>query len=83
MKRIYTVDLTVPGVPDGQPLPILTKKLTHDVLDDLASTNGWVQEKLEGMTIDERGNVYVITDNDGLKDNTGETFFANLGRVLR
>ena len=44
---------------------------------------GWVQEKLEGMTIDERGNVYVITDNDGLKDNTGETYFANLGRVLR
>lgn len=44
---------------------------------------GWVQEKLEGMTIDERGDVYVITDNDGLKDNTGETFFANLGRVLR
>ena len=57
VKRIYTVDLTVPGVPDGQPLPILTKKLTHDVLDDLASTDGWVQEKLEGMTIDERQRV--------------------------
>lgn len=83
VKRIYTVDLTRPRAADGQPLPVLDKKLAHDVLPDLAAPNGWVQEKLEGMTIDARGGVHVITDNDGLKDNTGETFFANLGRVVR
>ncbi|WP_040158272.1 esterase-like activity of phytase family protein [Nigerium massiliense] len=83
VKRLYTVTLDQPGVADGQPLPVLTKKLAHDVLPDLAKPKGWVQEKLEGMTVDERGDVYVITDNDALQDNTGETVFLKLGRVFR
>jgi len=48
VKRIYTVDLTRPRAADGQPLPVLDKKLAHDVLPDRAAPNGWVQEKLEG-----------------------------------
>lgn len=83
VKRLYTFTVDGPGVPDGQSLPVLTKKLGYDVLPVLRSTNGWTQEKLEGMTVDARGDVYVITDNDGVKDATGETVFANLGRVLK
>lgn len=83
IKRIYTVDLTSAPQPDGQQLPVLTKTLAHDVLPDLAAGHGWVQEKLEGMTVDERGHVFIVTDNDGLDDNTGETVFADLGRLFR
>ncbi|MEL4358209.1 MULTISPECIES: esterase-like activity of phytase family protein [unclassified Luteococcus] len=83
VKRIYTVKLTSKGVADGQKLPVLAKRLAVDVLPTLRAGNGWTQEKLEGMTIDRRGNVYVVTDNDGVKDATGETVFANLGRVIR
>lgn len=83
VKRIYTVKLTSKGVADGQPLPVLRKRLAVDVLPTLRAGNGWTQEKLEGMTIDRRGNVYVVTDNDGVKDATGETVFANLGRKIR
>jgi LPXTG-motif cell wall-anchored protein len=78
VKRIYTVT-----VPDEDPaegtLPILPKRLAYDVLADLNATNGWTQEKLEGLTVGADGNVYVVTDNDGLKDATGETVFLNLG----
>ena len=34
------------------------------------------------MTIDARGDVYVVTDNDGVQDDTGETVFLNLVKVL-
>ncbi|TFC58247.1 esterase-like activity of phytase family protein [Cryobacterium sp. TMB1-7] len=78
VKRIYTV--TVPEAdPAAGTLPVLPKTLAHDVLPDLAATNGWTQEKLEGLTIGADGNVYAVTDNDGLKDATGETVFLNLG----
>jgi LPXTG-motif cell wall-anchored protein len=78
VKRIYTV--TIPETdPAAGTLPILPKKLAYDVLPDLVATNGWTQEKLEGLTIGADGNVYVVTDNDGLKDATGETVFLNLG----
>jgi hypothetical protein len=78
VKRIYTV--TLPDVdPAEGTLPILPKRLAYDVLFDLEATNGWTQEKLEGLTIGADGNVYVVTDNDGVQDATGETVFLNLG----
>lgn len=82
IKRIYTADLVGEGVADGEKLPVLEKKLAYDVLGDLQGTKGWTQEKLEGMTIDAARNVYVITDNDAVDDNNGETVFLNLGKVL-
>ena len=45
----------------------------------LRSGNGWTQEKLEGLTIGGDGEVYAVTDNDGLADATGETVFLRLG----
>lgn len=81
IKRIYTVD-EPKGVESGT-LPVLTKTLAHDVLPDLRSTHGWTQEKLEGMAVNASGHTWVVTDNDGLVDSTGETVFLNLGRVLK
>ncbi|MGO4956307.1 esterase-like activity of phytase family protein [Luteococcus sp. Sow4_B9] len=83
IKRIYTVDIKGKGVADGQLLPVLAKELAVDVLPHLQATKGWTQEKLEGMTVDARGDLYVITDNDGVDDNNGETVFLNLGRKLK
>ena len=77
-KRIYTVDLPSTDPKDGE-LPVLDKKLAIDVLPALRATNGWTQEKLEGFTIAADGAIYAVTDNDGLKDATGETVFLRLG----
>lgn len=78
IKRIYTVDLPKSAAPSG-PLRVLPKKLAHDVLPDLRATNGWTQEKLEGLTVAGDGDVYAVTDNDGLDNATGETALLNLG----
>ncbi|WP_324191209.1 hypothetical protein [Nocardia cyriacigeorgica] len=45
----------------------------HDLLPELSATNGWVQEKVEGMAIAGNGGLYVVTDNDGVDDASGET----------
>ncbi|MFE2588383.1 esterase-like activity of phytase family protein [Streptomyces anthocyanicus] len=78
VKRIYTVDLPKSAAPKGA-LRVLPKRLAHDVLPDLRATNGWTQEKLEGLTVGGDGHVYTVTDNDGLDDATGETVFLDLG----
>ena len=67
---------------DAQDGDTLSKKLVYDVLPDLQATHGWTQEKLEGMTIDAAGDVFVVTDNDGLDDINGETVFLNLGKIF-
>ncbi|MFD4114247.1 esterase-like activity of phytase family protein [Streptomyces niveus] len=78
IKRVYTVDLPKSAAPSG-PLRVLPKTLAHDVLPDLRATNGWTQEKLEGLTVAGDGDVYAVTDNDGLDNATGETALLNLG----
>lgn len=78
IKRVYTVDLPKSAAPSGQ-LPVLPKTLAYDVLPDLRATNGWTQEKLEGLTVGGDGQVYAVTDNDGLDNATGETVFLRLG----
>ncbi|WP_370614218.1 esterase-like activity of phytase family protein [Mumia qirimensis] len=77
VKRVYTVDVPAKAAAGG--LTTLDKRLAYDVLPDLRATNGWTQEKLEGLTIGRDGQVYAVTDNDGLKDATGETVFLRLG----
>ncbi|MEV1168552.1 esterase-like activity of phytase family protein [Nonomuraea sp. NPDC049784] len=78
IKRVYTVEMPKSAAPSG-PLQVLPKQLAHDVLPDLRATNGWTQEKLEGLTVGGDGQVYAMTDNDGLADATGETVFLRLG----
>ncbi|MDM7830207.1 esterase-like activity of phytase family protein [Cellulomonas edaphi] len=77
VKRIYTVE--IPADPAPGAVAPLTKTLAHDVLPDLRATAGWTQEKLEGLTIGIDGQVYAVTDNDGVLDATGETVFLRLG----
>ncbi|MFF3561425.1 esterase-like activity of phytase family protein [Streptomyces sp. NPDC002574] len=78
IKRIYTVDLPESAAPAGA-LPVLPKRLAHDVLPDLRAAKGWTQEKLEGLAVGGDGEVYAVTDNDAVADATGETVFLRLG----
>jgi hypothetical protein len=62
---------------------LLTKRLVRDLLPDLAEPRGWVQEKVEGVAVTAGGDVYIVTDNDGVDENTGETQFIRLGSRRR
>ena len=79
VKRIYVVTLPE-TVASGEPV-LLTKRRAVDVLPLLQAPNGWVQEKLEGLTVGKEGRAYAVSDNDGLDDATGETVFLRLGRL--
>ncbi|MBN0040727.1 esterase-like activity of phytase family protein [Cellulosimicrobium cellulans] len=80
VKRVYAVDVPETAVGAASTTPVAVEKaLAHDVLPDLRATNGWTQEKLEGLTVGGDGTVWAITDNDGLDDATGETVLLRLG----
>lgn len=84
IKRLYTFsihDLT--PAPQGSDFPVVTKTLARDILPDLQAPKGWVQDKLEGLAVAADGAVYMVTDNDGVDDSTGETQFQHLGRRFR
>ena len=62
--------------------PVLSKTLAINVLPAMQAGKGWVHDKLEGLARTEDGTVYVVTDNDGVDDSTGETQLLNLGKAL-
>ncbi|GAB4054283.1 esterase-like activity of phytase family protein [Catellatospora paridis] len=78
LKKVYTFD--VPATLGAGVNPV-TKKLAVDVLPALRAGHGWTQDKLEGLTVGGDGNVYAVTDNDGIDDATGETVFLRLGKA--
>ena len=83
VKRVYSVaiDGFKPAKLGGE-LPVVAKTLVRDLLPDLAAaSNGYVVDKVEGFTIDPAGNAYVVTDNDGVDDSSGETLFLRLGKI--
>lgn len=83
VKRVYSVALEnfKPAKLGGE-LPVVEKTLVRDLLPDLkAATNGYVVDKVEGFTIDKDGNAFIVTDNDGVDDSSGETLFLKLGNI--
>jgi hypothetical protein len=84
LKAIYGVDLaTADFRPYGQPLVTIDKTLLRDVLPDLKKASIWTAEKLEGVAVAADGSLYIVTDNDGVDDATGETVFLDLGHWKR
>ncbi|GAB1478212.1 esterase-like activity of phytase family protein [Paracoccaceae bacterium] len=81
-KKIYRVKAAdmVPAELGGT-LPVMTKELVRDLLPDLALLNGFTAEKVEGFAIDAAGTGWVVTDNDGVTDSSGETLFWSVGAV--
>ena len=65
----------------GGTLPVVAKEPVHDFLPDLAVTHGYAVDKIEGFAIDAAGAGWVVTDNDGVDDSSGETLFWTIGKV--
>ncbi len=79
IKRIYEVDpSSVTFAPHGGVLPVISKTLLEDVIDELDAHSISVPDKLEGVAITRDGDVYLATDNDGVDENYGETLFFEL-----
>lgn len=70
IKRIYKIDLS--ALSEGE---TATKTLVRDLINegDLAAAGGNIAEKVEGLAVDSQGNAWVVNDNDGVDDNSGET----------
>ena len=81
-KKIYRVKAAdmVPAEL-GSALPVVTKELVLDLMPDLAVLNGFTAEKVEGFAIDAAGTGWVVTDNDGVTDSSGETLFWSVGAI--
>ncbi|MCY0148140.1 esterase-like activity of phytase family protein [Hoeflea sp. G2-23] len=76
IKKIFRVALSqmVPAKLGGE-LPLVEKEEVRDLLDELKALNGYVVDKVEGLAIDANGKGYIVTDNDGVDDSSGETLF--------
>ncbi len=82
IKRLYSVALDkVETAALGQSLPVVSKTLVRDLMGDLKSINGYVTDKVEGFAIDQNGNGFFVTDNDGVDDSSGETLWVKMGRI--
>ncbi len=82
VKKLYRVALSQLVPADlGGTLPVVSKELVRDLLPDLRTLNGYVVDKVEGFTIDSAGTGWVVTDNDGTDDSSGETLFWSIGAV--
>ena len=80
LKRLYMISLGDFSIADGSMVP--GKRFIRDLIPDLEAGGRSVIEKVEGLAIDDAGNVWINTDNDGVDDNSGENLLLNLGDVL-
>jgi hypothetical protein len=82
LKKLYRVPLAElkPAALGGE-LRAVKKEEVRDLIPDLKSLNGYVVDKVEGFTVDAGGNGYVVTDNDGVDDSSGETLFFSIGAI--
>ena len=82
LKALYRVALSemVPAA-IGTTLPVVQKELVRDFIPDLAASKGYILDKVESFAIDASGVGYVITDNDGVADSSGETLFFSIGQI--
>ncbi len=79
-KKVYRIPLSeMKPAPLGGPLPVVSKEEVRDLIPDLLSLNGYVQDKVEGLAIDAAGEIFISTDNDGVDDHSGETLFFKIG----
>ncbi|MEW9615732.1 esterase-like activity of phytase family protein [Shinella sp. S4-D37] len=81
LKKLYRVALSdLKPAALGGDLPVVRKEEVRDLIPDLkGATNGFVVDKVEGFAVDAAGNGFVVTDNDGVDDSSGETLFFGIG----
>jgi len=82
VKKLYAIPIAdMKPVKLGGELPVVKKIELRDLLPDLKAPKGYVLDKVEGFTIDATGHAYVVTDNDGVDNSSGETLFLPLGKL--
>lgn len=78
-KKVYKVALSeLKPAKLGGDLPVVEKELYKDLLPVMQSYGGYVLDKVEGLGIDKNGEMFIVTDNDGVDDSNGETQFIKL-----
>ena len=80
IKRLYLVDVDSEAA--GDTITAAEKTLVRDLMADLAAPGGLTYEKIEGLAVLPNGDVYIVNDNDGVDDNSGETQLINLGDII-
>ena len=81
-KKVYRIPLAqMQPAPLGGDLPVVDKELVRDLLPDLTATGGYVLDKVEGLAILPSGEGFIVTDNDGVDDSSGETMFFSIGKL--
>lgn len=80
-KKVYRIPVAemVPA-PLGEALPVVSKEEVRDLIPDLTALNGYVVDKVEGLAIFPDGTAWISTDNDGVDDSSGETYFWSPGQ---
>ncbi|WP_421905721.1 esterase-like activity of phytase family protein [Mameliella sp.] len=75
-KKVYRIPMgdMEPAALGGE-LPVVSKEEVRDLIPDLASYGGYIVDKVEGLAIFPDGTAWLSTDNDGVDDSSGETFF--------
>ena len=82
IKKLYKIAVSeLQPAKLGTALPVVKKELVRDLLPDLRSLHGFVVDKVEGFTVDAAGDAYIVTDNDGVDDSSGETLFIKLDKL--
>jgi len=85
LKAVYRVDLANADfrpLDDPNGLATIDKSLLIDALPLMQDRSIWTAEKLEGFAVSWIGQMYAVTDNDGLDEATGETLFLRLGNFF-
>jgi hypothetical protein len=79
IKRLYSFDVS--ALCDGD---TVSKSLVRDLIleGDLSANGRVIPEKTEGLAVMANGAVWLVNDNDGVDDNSGETQLVNLGDIL-
>ncbi len=64
---------------------VVKPKLVRDLIEagDLTAPGGLIYEKIEGMAVLKDGSTYIVNDNDGVDDNSGETQLIKLNRLFK
>ncbi|KPF70671.1 alkaline phosphatase [Bosea sp. AAP35] len=77
----FSVKGLTPAPIGSTTIPTVEKKLLRDLTPDLMAKGGYGLDKVEGMAVDRDGGVFVVTDNDGVDDSSGETQFFAFGKI--
>ncbi|AOO80457.1 esterase-like activity of phytase family protein [Bosea vaviloviae] len=79
----FSVKGLTPAPIGSTTIPTVEKTLLRDLTPDLMKLGGYGLDKVEGMALDKAGDLFVVTDNDGVDESSGETQFFALGKITR